>query len=304
MIRLFSKKAKGARRLITIVIMAALSWNTCALALEKWLEPVSGMAFIWLDGGCFQMGQSKNESRELLREAHRYRYDLYYSDELPQHRVCVSGFWLASRETTQHQWKRVMDDAPFKPDLISTLPAQNLSWNDAIAFTRALEKKNGATTFRLPTEAEWEYAARGGTDTPFAFGSTISTDQANYNGLYIFGDGRLGQLRESATPVGTFPANPFGLYDMHGNVWEWCNDWYRKNYYRSSPEKDPPGPTGGEKKVLRGGSWYTKPRSIRSANRYADKAENRVHDYGMRIVAVRPGPMDKKTIDLINPADF
>ncbi len=271
-------------------------------AAETWTEPVSGIEFVWIEPGCFLMGQSDYETEELLREAKQEKYARFYSDELPRHRVCVDGFWLAATETTQRQWFRVSDEAPFKPDLVHTMPAYGISWRDAVGFARRLGRKSGLT-FRLPTEAEWEYAVRAGTDTPFYTGATISTDQANYNGIYIFGEGRRGEFRESATPVASFPPNPFGLYDMHGNLWEWCDDWYFKAY-RPSPQKNPKGPARGKKKVLRGGSWYTKPRSVRSANRYADLPDSRVHDYGFRLVVVRPPPEREEEKDGLYPDDF
>ena len=289
--------------LVLAGVVSSLSAATAPAAAESWTEPVSGIRFVWIEPGCFMMGQSEYETKELLREAKQERYERFYSDELPRHRVCVDGFWLAATETTQRQWLRVSAEAPFKPDPIQTMPAYGISWQDAVAFARLLGEKSGLS-FRLPTEAEWEYAARAGTETPFSTGATISTDEANYNGLYIFGDGRRGAFRESATPVASFPANPFGLYDMHGNLWEWCADWYFKTYYRSSPPRNPKGPAKGKKKVLRGGSWYTKPRSVRSANRHADLPDSRVHDYGFRLVVVHPPPERQQENNRLYPDDF
>ena len=118
----------------------------------------------------------------------------------------------------------------------------------------------------LPTEAEWEYACRAGTTTPFHFGETISTDQANYDGNFTYGNGKKGVYREKTTPVGSFPANAWGLYDMHGNVWQWCQDWYGD--YPQKDVVDPQGPEKGEVRVLRGGSWISDPQYCRSAFRY------------------------------------
>jgi formylglycine-generating enzyme required for sulfatase activity len=147
-------------------------------------------------------------------------------------------------------------------------PVETVSWDDAKAFTKKLTAmNNGLYKFRLPTEAEWEYACRAGTTTPFYFGETISTDQANYDGNYVYGPGREGEYRKKTTPVGSFPPNDFGLYDMHGNVWEWCEDWYGEEYYKHSPRDNPKGPETGELRVLRGGSWLNFPRALRCALR-------------------------------------
>jgi formylglycine-generating enzyme required for sulfatase activity len=149
-------------------------------------------------------------------------------------------------------------------------PVERVSWNDAADFCRKLTDKVGqasspAQTFRLPTEAEWEYACRAGTRTPFFFGETISTDQANYAGNYTYGSGRKGEYRQKAIPVGSFQPNEWGLYDMHGNVWEWCADWYGAKYSGESDRKNPKGPSDG-RRVLRGVAWNSVPFECRSAD--------------------------------------
>src|SRR5262249_37460653 len=169
-----------------------------------------------------------------------------------------------------------------------TLPVECVSWDDCQEFVKKLCQKTGKR-FRLPTEAEWEYACRAGTTTPFYFGETISTDQANYDGNYtyealpkppaayvtrvimwllgpsLYRKGKKGVYREKTTPVGSFPANAWGLFDMHGNVWEWCEDWYGP--YAKEDIKDPQGVNNGVARVLRGGSWDNGPRNCRSARR-------------------------------------
>ena len=161
------------------------------------------------------------------------------SDDETQHRVTLTkGFYLGVHQVTQAQWQAVMGNNPshFKGD--SNLPVENVSWDDCVAFCEALGKKDGKT-YRLPTEAEWEYACRAGTTTPFHFGDTISVNQANYDGNYTYGNGKKGVYRQKTTPVGSFPANAWGLFDMHGNVWEWCADWYGP--YPEEELKDPQG---------------------------------------------------------------
>ncbi len=143
----------------------------------------------------------------------------------------------------------------------------------------------GQTTgkrLRLPTEAEWEHACRAGTTTPFHFGETISTDQANYNGNHTYGKGTKGVYRKKTTPVGSFPANAWGLHDMAGNVWDWCQDWY--GAYPKEDEKDPVGGIGGDARVLRGGSWYNNPRNCRSAYRNRNDPGNRNDNNGCRVL--------------------
>jgi formylglycine-generating enzyme required for sulfatase activity len=139
-------------------------------------------------------------------------------------------------------------------------------------------------TIRLPTEAQWEYACRAGSTTPFSFGPTISTDQANYNGDYAFGDGKKGANRKKTLPVGSFPPNAWGLYDMHGNVYEWCRDLYGP--YPSEAQVDPVGPPSGNGRVLRGGSWAALPSYCRSTDRMGPRPVDRSDNFGFRIVAV------------------
>ena len=153
-----------------------------------------------------------------------------YDRESPQHQVSVPSFFMGKYQLTQAQYQAIIGTNPsrFKG---SNRPVESVNWNDAVAFCEKLSQKIGRT-YRLPSEAEWEYACRAGTATPFHFGETITTDLANYNGNYTYGGGIKGIYREETTEVGSFGvANNFGLYDMHGNVWEWCQDsWYRPEF--------------------------------------------------------------------------
>jgi len=143
-------------------------------------------------------------------------------------------------------------------------PVTCVSWNDVQKFIEWLNKK-GESSYSLPTEAEWEYAARAGTTTPFAFGECLSTDKANYSGNYPLEGCKTGEYRQKTIPVGSLEANKWGLYDMHGNVWEWCQDWYED--YPTGSVVDPAGPSSGVSRVLRGGSWSSHARYCRSAYR-------------------------------------
>src|SRR4029077_17171790 len=153
---------------------------------------------------------------------------------------------------TQEQWQTLMGNNPslFKGE--KNLPVETVSWNDCQKFVKKLREKD-KKAYRLPSEAEWEYACRAGTTTAFHFGETISTDQANYNGNFTYGNGKKGTFRDKTTPVGNFPANAWGLHDMHGNVLEWCQDWH--DDYPEKDVVDPKGSDEGNQRMLRGGTW-------------------------------------------------
>ena len=231
----------------------------------------TGMKLAWIPPGEFMMGSPKDEEN---REG----------DE-QQHPVKLSqGFFMGVYEVTQAQYEAVVGENPshFKG---RDRPVETVSWENAEAFCRKLSQLEGKT-YQLPTEAQWEYACRAGTTTPFSFGETISSDQANYDGNSTYGQGRKGEHRRQTTPVGQFPANALGLDDMHGNVWEWCRDWLDEKYYAKSHKKDPKGPESGAYRVLRGGSWYSNPRYCRAACRYW-RAPDFTHDFiGFRVLCV------------------
>ncbi|HIK09878.1 MAG TPA: formylglycine-generating enzyme family protein, partial [Oscillatoriaceae cyanobacterium M33_DOE_052] len=202
--------------------------------------------------------------------------------EGPQHQVTVPSFYMAKYPITQAQYQAIMGQNPSKFKG-SDLPVECVTWNDAVEFCQKLAQKTGQA-YRLPSEAEWEYACRAGTTTPFHFGDTITTDLANYNGNEAYGNGPKGQYRKQTTPVGDFPPNAFGLYDMHGNVWEWCQDRWHNNY-DVAPTDGSAWETGGESnlRVLRGGSWNLNPRYCRSGLRDRDVLGIRFYYCGFRV---------------------
>jgi formylglycine-generating enzyme required for sulfatase activity len=189
---------------------------------------------------------------------------------------------------TQKQYQAIMGYNPsdFKGDSSTSLtnqrPVEEVSWNDAVKFCQRLSQKTGKT-YRLPSEAEWEYACRAGTTTPFYFGENITPDLVNYNGNYPYGSAPKGIYREQTTDVGSFPPNAFGLYDMHGNVWEWCLD-NRVDNYNNAPTDGSAVTSQSGRKVLRGGSWFGSPRGCRSAFRGDDDPEGSSHYQGFRLV--------------------
>jgi sulfatase modifying factor 1 len=231
------------------------------------------MKFEYIKPGSFIMGSPSGES-------HRDK------DE-KQHRVTLTkGFYMQTTEVTQGQWKAVMGRNPSHfSNCGNGCPVENISWNDIQKFIRKLKQKGGKQ-YRLPTEAEWEYAARAGTATPFFFGDCLSTSQANYDGNYPLRGCPKGQPRKKTVAAACFQPNAWGLYDMHGNVWEWVQDRYGD--YPSGNVTDPEGPSSGSGRVLRGGSWSSVARICRSANRRGRGPGSRGSHSGFRLVLL-PG---------------
>jgi formylglycine-generating enzyme required for sulfatase activity len=201
-----------------------------------------------------------------------------------QHRVTLTkGFFMQTTEVTQGQWRAVMGSNPsFFKNCGDNCPVDNVSWNDVQDFIKRLNAKDDRANYRLPTEAEWEYAARSGSSTPFAFGNCLSASQSNYDGRRPLNGCNKEQYRKKPVKVASFSPNAWGLYDMHGNVWEWCADWYGE--YPQSAVVDPLGPEKANRRVLRGGSWDNGGRYVRSAYRYGYKPTRRFRHYGFRVV--------------------
>jgi len=240
----------------------------------------------------FLMGSPKSEEER--------REDEY------QHRVRImKPFYLGIYEVTQAEYERVMKENPSwfstggdgKDEVsgfnTSRFPVEYVSWEDAVAFCRRLsampEELQAGRVYRLPTEAEWEYACRAGTTTPFHFGSELNGGEANCYGSAPYGTTEKGPYLKRTTTVGSYAPNAFGLFDMHGNIWEWCRDRYDEEYYRSSPVDDPQGPEGSTDRVRRGGSWDFLSAGCRSAQRNWSGPVSRGYDLGFRVAAVPSG---------------
>jgi len=204
-----------------------------------------GMKFVWIPPGNFIMGSPNTEQgRQPV------------PDE-PEHKVTLTkGFYMGVHLVTQEQWQAVTGRNPSYFKFDKNLPVEHVSWHDAQTFLGKLRETDDKP-YRLPTEAEWEYSCRAGTTTTFYCGPTISTDQANFHGTVY---------RDKTTPVGSFPANPWGLYDMHGNVQQWCQDW--AGNYPQKDVSDPQGPANGTERVLRGGCYSFYAGYLRAASRY------------------------------------
>ncbi len=249
-----------------------------------WNPPVNsnGMTFALIPSGAFLMGSPDGLPAE---------------EAYPKHEVEITRpFYIGVYQVTQEKYERVMDWNPTHFSAAgrgkamvegmdtTDFPVEKVSWNEAVEFCRRLselpEEKKAGRSYRLPTEAEWEYACKAGASTLTLFhtGKRLSADQANFNG-YL----------NRTTAVGSYPPNAFGLYDMHGNVWEWCQDWYDEHYWKGSPRQDPPGPEDGTKRITKGGGWLSEEVYCRSANCYDAKPNTHKHHIGFRVVLVLGG---------------
>jgi formylglycine-generating enzyme required for sulfatase activity len=230
-----------------------------------------GMEFAYVPAGSFMMGSENGER-----------------NEKPVHQVTFrEGFYMGRYEVTQAQWQAEMKSNPSHFKECGQCPVERVSWDDAQKFIRKLNARGEGYAYRLPTESEWEYACRAGTTMEFAYGSSLSSEQANFDSTYPFDGAARGTSLKKTTPVGNYQPNNWGLYDMHGNVWEWCEDWYHENY-SGAPTDGSAWLSGGEQKsrVLRGGSWNTIASQLRSALRNYYPPDLRFYNFGVRLVAV------------------
>ena len=253
------------------------------------------LEMVYIPGGTFMMGSPKNEKQ---------RRD----DEGPQHNVTVSPFFMGKYPVTQGQWRAIASQTNLKVKLDLNpepsyfkesyqdidrwqRPVERVKWTEAVEFCERLSKLTGKD-YRLPSESEWEYACRAGTTTSFYFGEMITSELANFNGEYTYGKSLKGEYRKETTPVGQFPPNAFGLYDMHGNVYEFCQDVYHENYNEAPTDGSAweiEGDSDSDRRVLRGGSWFSFPWWCRSALRdfyYSAGTVN--HGLGFRLVSFPP----------------
>jgi len=279
---------------------------------DRYSEPLTGAEFVYIPPGEFMMGSPENEPERC--------------DDETLHRVRLTrGFYMQTTQVTVGQWRIFVKNTGFKSQAeteggtfvwtgskieldkryywdnplfshADSHPVTCVSWNDAQAFITWLNRSldsarlsgvgERSRTYSLPTEAEWEYACRAGTSTPFSFGVCLSADQANYDGNYPLKGCPKGKYREKTVPAASFLSNAWGLYDMHGNVWEWCQDWYED--YSSGPVTDPMGPDRGSNRVFRGGSWHSIAQYCRSERRYRYSPGARINNLGFRPVLL-PG---------------
>ncbi len=224
-----------------------------------------GMEFVLIPAGAFLMGSLDSDSAA-------------HDNEKPAHRVEISQpFYLGKYPVTQAQWETVMENDPSTFKSNPNQPVESVTWNDVQAFIEKLNERESGKTYRLPTEAEWEYACRAGTTTAYSFGDDPS-QLGEYAWYYDNSNGKT-------HPVGQLKPNAWGLYDMHGNVFEWVQNWYGPTYYQQSPDTDPQGPSKGKDRVLRGGSFLYYQRFVRCAYRDWNVPQGgRSDDIGFRVV--------------------
>jgi formylglycine-generating enzyme required for sulfatase activity len=259
-----------------------------AVGRQRTLTTSIGMHFAEVPAGAFLMGSLDHEAQRGL-------------DEGPRHAVTITRpFYLGIYPVTQREFMEVMGDNPSRFTAKGgggpTHPVEQVTWHEAVDFCERLSRMDASElatlgkdvgkrrTYRLPTEAEWEYACRAGSYSAFHFGDSFSSESANFDGNHPYGRTGLGPHLERTTKVGNYPANALGLHDMHGNVWEWCHDWYAQNYYANSPAVDPRGPATGSLRVLRGGCWNNSGHLCRSARRNKYAPDFRNDTIGFRVL--------------------
>ncbi|HEY9607796.1 formylglycine-generating enzyme family protein [Allocoleopsis sp.] len=244
------------------------------------------LEMVYIPGGRFMMGSPEQEGRD---------------SEKPQHEVTVQRFCMGKYPVTQVQWRAIASRADLKVERniepnpaylkdhqdSDRLPVKRVSWYDAVEFCQRLSKLTEGK-YRLPSEAEWEYACRAGTTTPFHFGETITDQLANYDARRTFADEPPGKYRGDIIQVGSFPPNAFGLYDMHGNVWEWCCDPWHKNYSGAPTDGSVWEENNHQYQIFRGGSWIIFPSLCRCASRGSDIPTYIDSNLGFRVVSELP----------------
>jgi len=266
------------------------SMERCPLQVEGYREDLGGgvaLSMVKIPAGCFSMGSPEDEPE---------RSD----DEGPQHEVTLGAFFMAQTPITQAQWRAVAGWQKVERDLEpdpsrfkgANRPVEQVSWLDALEFCRRLNQRTGQR-YGLPSEAQWEYACRAGSSTSFHFGATLTPELANYDGNEVYGNGPKGTYRQQTINVASFPANGWGLHDMHGNVLEWCADHWHESYNFAPGDDQPwliPAAAADERRLLRGGSWFNNPRRCRSASRDLYRPVVAFDDVGFRVVCLPQGP--------------
>ena len=262
----FSGEADIVRIKVAFRVQTTLKEETPSTRKETLDDPIRAIDLVLVKGGCFQMGDTFGDGR---------------ADELPVHTVCVDDFYMGKYEVTQGQWQSVMGGNPsFFKNCGEKCPVEQVSWNDIQGFLTKLNAKTGKT-YRLPTEAEWEYAARSGGKKEKYAGTSSDAGLEKY--AWYNANSGLGMH-----PVGQKQPNGLGLYDMTGNAWEWCQDWYGELYYGQSTRRNPAGPQSGTRRVLRGGAWLFEPAGIRTTTRYGLLPEAKGDLYGFRLTLSVP----------------
>jgi formylglycine-generating enzyme required for sulfatase activity len=300
---------KSIRCVISVIFLVVIVLFSGALPAKAAASLFKPANFVLIRSGEFTMGSPEGE--------------VNHQDNETQHQVRVSNFFISKFAVTVAEFRKFVEATGYRTDaenigssiIVSNgevkaadgvnwrdgmsgsvrpqseenHPVVSVTWNDAMAYCAWLSAKTGKR-FRLPTEAEREYACRAGSHSPFNTGENITTSQANYDGNYPYNNNPTGEFRQNTVAVNSFAPNAFGLYNMHGNVWEWCSDWYSETYYGECKTKgtaiNPVGPATGSSRVLRGGSWHANATRCRSAFRDIVVPDIRICSVGFRLVVV------------------
>jgi len=284
----------GSLKKIFGILLVILSLQTAFFAQQRFNTRKNsiGMEFVSIPAGAFLMGLNDTDlAKNSVYDKKKYPKEAtldWYDDEIPQRRVNIKNFWLGRHEVTQAQWHEVMATSPSSFGGCAQCPVDSVNWDLAQDFIKRLNAKNDGFTYRLPTEAEWEYAARAGTTTQFAFGDSLIAEQANFDGAGPYGENAAkGQFLKQTTTVGSYQPNNWGLYDMHGNVYEWVEDIKSDNYL-DLPTDGSANLTKGDAtmRVLRGGSWKDLGWFCRPFIRWNNEHGASNAEIGFRIVAL------------------
>lgn len=250
---------KTSGYLILTITLSLCCGEVFAKQKKEFTDPITGMEFVFVKGGCYQMGDTFGDGGP---------------DERPVHEVCVDGFYIGKYEVIQGEYQKITGKNPSRFKNGDRYPVEQVSWVDTQVFIRELNNRSHRT-FRLPTEAEWEYAARSGSNKKEKYAGSSSIDSIAW-----YSDNSGGKTHQ----VGTKNPNSLGIYDMSGNVFELCRDWYGEEYYKNSPRTNPKGPSSGSVRVVRGGCWDFPGWDCRTANRILGLPNDRYSGLGFRLV--------------------
>ncbi len=259
----------------TTYFFLLFTWVSNPIVFAGEGEAPPGMKLI--PSGEFMMGSEKNEGYKECKKYYKVCRKDWYIDENPQHMVNIDSFFLDKYEVSQGEYQKVMGNNPSQ-FIGKNLPVESVTWEDANKYCRKIGK-------RLPTEAEWEKAAKGGKGFKFSWGMEFESLKGNFCDTNCKNNWKLNQFddeNKNTSPIGSFPPNAYGLYDMSGNVWEWVSDWYDVNYYKNASRNNPKGPRKGTEKILRGGSWLGEPSTLRTSFRFRLLPENKNFHIGFR----------------------
>jgi formylglycine-generating enzyme required for sulfatase activity len=255
---------------VTVLLLAVTTSTLVAPGPPRVIvEPRTGMQLVMVEPGSFEMGSAPGEQGR--------------GDDETRHTVTLTKrFYMGRFEVTQTEWAVVMGGNPSRFHSCARCPVENVDFFKVGEFISNLNAQSTSMRYRLPTEAEWEYACRAGSDTAFSTGERLTRNDANFDARYPYPGEAPAEPAGTTRRVGSYPPNAWGLYDLHGNVWEWTNDWYGP--YEAGPQSDPRGAAAGTRRVIRGGSFHFDANSARCALRYSHSPQDKGFSLGFRVV--------------------